>query len=238
MARRELQEINAGSMADIAFLLLIFFLVTTTMEVDAGIGRQLPLKRDLPEGYVPPEIHKRDILLIKANSNDQLLVEEKRTEIEDLEEIVVDFYTANMNGERDPSMPAYKTITGSLCQTEIAKLQTLVAENPDNLMFKDELDKWNTKLALCKELPGNQYKELAPMAMIRLENQSGTTYGLYIQIQNILKKVVNDLRAESCDEYFGVDYYTLDEKIPEDMEIIKKLRILVPERIIEAKIEK
>ena len=42
MSRRSLPEINAGSMADIAFLLLIFFLVTTTMDVDTGLVRKLP----------------------------------------------------------------------------------------------------------------------------------------------------------------------------------------------------
>lgn len=238
MARREIQEINAGSMADIAFLLLIFFLVTTTMDVDAGISRQLPLKRELPDGYTPPEIHKRDILLIKANSNDQLLVEGERKDIEDLEEIVLDFYTVNLNGERDENMPKYEKITAALCQRKISEFQAAVEKHPEDLFFKDELDKWKTKYALCQELPGNQYDELAPMAMIRLENQSGTTYGLYIQIQNILKRVVNTLRAERCEEYFERDYYTLDEREPADEAIIKKLRILVPERIIEAKIER
>lgn len=237
MARRELQEINAGSMADIAFLLLIFFLVTTTMEVDAGIGRQLPLKRDDDKISEPIEIHDRDILLIKANSNDQLLVEGKRTAIEDLEEIVFDFYTANVNGERDPSMPKYTRITTNMCQVEITKLKLKVEEFPEDRFFQDELAKWETKLLLCQDV-GGSYDEIAKMSMIRLENQAGTTYGLYIQVQNILKKVVNQLRSEKCEEYFDRDYFTLDETIPEDQDVIKKLRVLVPERIIEAKIEK
>lgn len=236
MARRELQEINAGSMADIAFLLLIFFLVTTTMEVDAGIGRQLPLKRDIPPTDI--EIHDRDILQIKANSNDELLVEGERTDIEDLEEIVMDFYTVNIDGERDPSMPKYTLITAPMCQKRIQELQKKVEEFPDDLFFQDELDKWKTKLQLCNELPGNQYDEIGKMSMIRLENQAGTTYGLYIRIQNILKRVVNQLRAEKCEELFNRDYFSLDETIEEDQDIIKKMRVLVPERIVEAKIER
>lgn len=237
MARRDLEEINAGSMADIAFLLLIFFLVTTTMEVDAGIGRTLPLKNDNVV-VDPPPIRDRDILEIKCNSNDDLLVEGKPMAIENLEETVREYFTANVNGETNAKMPAYEQINIPKCQAEIAKLQIAVEENPDILVFKTDLEKWKTKLKLCQELPTGQYSEISKMALIRLENQAGTSYGLYIEIQNILKKVVNELRVEQAEEIWQRDYFSLDESDPEDQEIIKKLRILVPERIIEAKIQR
>ena len=62
MARRSAPEVNAGSMADIAFLLLIFFLVTTTIETDSGINRKLP---PMDEIIDPPIIKERNIFLIK-----------------------------------------------------------------------------------------------------------------------------------------------------------------------------
>lgn len=238
MARRELEEINAGSMADIAFLLLIFFLVTTTMEVDAGIGRTLPLKNDNPNPPEAQDIRDRDILEINCNSNDQLLVEGKLTSIDNLEEVVRDYYTDNMKGETNPKMPAYTQINIPKCQLEITKLQEALVEDPENTYANTELEKWKTKLRLCEELPTGEYSEISKMAIIRLKNQAGTSYGLYIEIQNILKKVVNELRTKQCEEIWQRDYFALDTEEPEDQEIIKKLRILVPERIIEAKIDR
>ena len=74
MAKRDLPEINAGSMADIAFLLLIFFLVTTTMDVDTGISRKLPEKQpeDAPE---PPKLKEKNVFIVTVNRNNNILVE-------------------------------------------------------------------------------------------------------------------------------------------------------------------
>jgi len=74
MARRDLPEINAGSMADIAFLLLIFFLVTTTMDVDTGISRKLPEKQpeNMPD---PPKLKEKNVFIVTVNRNNQILVE-------------------------------------------------------------------------------------------------------------------------------------------------------------------
>ena len=89
MSRRETPEINAGSMADIAFLLLIFFLVTTTMNVDSGISKKLSEKP--PPDYKPPIIKERNIFEVNINRNNELLVEDEFMAIKDLKEAAIKF---------------------------------------------------------------------------------------------------------------------------------------------------
>jgi biopolymer transport protein ExbD len=72
MAKRAAPEVNAGSMADIAFLLLIFFLVTTTIETDSGINRKLPPMEDSEEDVI---IKEKNIFEVLINKHDQLLIE-------------------------------------------------------------------------------------------------------------------------------------------------------------------
>jgi len=88
MARRSSPEINAGSMADIAFLLLIFFLVTTTMETDRGISRKLPPMDDQQE---PPVIRQKNIFTVIVNRNNELLVEDELMEISEVREAAIEF---------------------------------------------------------------------------------------------------------------------------------------------------
>lgn len=83
--RRKQPEINASSMADIAFLLLIFFLVTTTMDIDKGILVILPpWTTEEPEEDTPAK--KKEVLEILVNSRDELLVEGKPMDLMDLRE--------------------------------------------------------------------------------------------------------------------------------------------------------
>ncbi|OAD45751.1 ExbD/TolR family protein [Polaribacter atrinae] len=88
MSRKESPEINAGSMADIAFLLLIFFLVTTTMSVDAGISRKIPQKQENPTDI---DINERNILEVNINKNNELFVDGKTIQLNELKQIAINF---------------------------------------------------------------------------------------------------------------------------------------------------
>ena len=89
MAKRAAPEVNAGSMADIAFLLLIFFLVTTTIEKDKGLLRSLPPIDESIEK--PPIIKQKNLFTVLINRKNQLLVEDEVMEITDLRQATIDF---------------------------------------------------------------------------------------------------------------------------------------------------
>lgn len=89
MAKRTAPEVNAGSMADIAFLLLIFFLVTTTIEKEKGQLLGLPPIQD--ENIEPPVIKQKNLFTVNLNNNNQLLVEEELMEVKDLKQAAIDF---------------------------------------------------------------------------------------------------------------------------------------------------
>jgi biopolymer transport protein ExbD len=83
---REEAEIPTAGMADIAFLLLIFFLVTTTINVDTGIGMTLPPKLD--PNQKPPPVKQRNLFKILVNAQGELLVEEEPASIGQLRDRV------------------------------------------------------------------------------------------------------------------------------------------------------
>ena len=102
MAKRSAPEVNAGSMADIAFLLLIFFLVTTTIEKDKGLLRSLPPIDD--SEVEPPIIKQKNLFTVLINRHNQLLVEDEQMELKDLRQAAIDFLdnggSTNAAGER------------------------------------------------------------------------------------------------------------------------------------------
>ncbi len=97
MAKRELPEINAGSMADIAFLLLIFFLVATTMDTDSGLARKLPPMPDKNQQNNNSKVKERNVFVVLINSHNQLLVEGQPMQVRDLREKTKEFIANPLN---------------------------------------------------------------------------------------------------------------------------------------------
>lgn len=229
MAKREITEINAGAMADIAFLLLIFFLVTTTMDTDIGILRQLPppVPDDMEK---PPEVKERNVYEVLVNSSDRLLVESEPMDIRELKEGAKEFYT-NPNNSAD--LPEMKWVTKSTCQENINQLKTAISqEGSKKNELKEKLKTWENKLAAV-DLIG-EYKELPSSALISLQNDRGTSYDMYIAVQNELSAAVNELRNSLSEEKFGVPYSELNPLQEEDKPKILAVRAVFPQRISEA----
>ncbi len=184
--KREVQEINASSMADISFLLLIFFLVTTSMATDKGLSRKLPAP--VPEDQKTEEdveINKRNIMMVLINSSDLLMVNGEVTPINKLREKAKEFIA---NPNNSGSLPAKKA-------EDIPFMGTM-------MITKDHV--------------------------ISLQNDRGTSYQAYINVQNELVAAYNELREELSREKFGSAYAELDE------EKQKAVQQVYPQRISEA----
>ena len=102
MPKRKMEEINASSMADIAFLLLIFFLVTTTMNVDTGLPRMLPPMPTKDQKEVTQDYQVRNVLLVRINRSDKLLVGGHPMDVSELRDKAKEFL---LNPNNDPNLP-------------------------------------------------------------------------------------------------------------------------------------
>ncbi|MFK7797344.1 MAG: ExbD/TolR family protein [Aureispira sp.] len=86
MKRTKIPPVNTGSMADVAFLLLIFFLVTTTIQTEAGLPTTLP---PWSEDYQP--VSSKNVFNIQLNATGALLIEEKVARLEELSRYIDQF---------------------------------------------------------------------------------------------------------------------------------------------------
>lgn len=177
-------DINAGSMADIAFLLLIFFLVTTTMDVDSGLARQLPAMPDEHARQEETKINKRNSLIVLINSHDRLFAGGEPMDITLLKDKVKEFI---LNPADKPSLPE----------------------------------------KAVKEIEGFGPYPVSK-GVVSLQNDRGTSYNAYIQVQNELVKAYNEVRNDFSIQHFGRLYSTLDEAHQ------KIVRQAIPQNISEA----
>ena len=181
MGTRKTPGLNTSSMADISFLLLTFFLMTSSINTDTGIARRLP--PPLPPNQETPEVRERNIFVVKINSKDRLLFDGEIGRVEDLRDRAKLFLSNPMN---DPKLPEKE-----------------VKEIP--LLGKIEVSK----------------------GVISLRNDRGTSYDMYIQVQNELAAAINELKDEMSTDRFGKKYADLSE--PQREAIDKAIPVAISE---------
>lgn len=165
---RAIPEINAGSMADIAFLLLIFFIVATTMDVDSGIITKLPPMPD-KEQKDDSQIKRRNVFTVLVNAKDQILIQDEWADVSKLRESAKKFI---INNGVDPNL----------------------SENPDK-------------------------------AVVSLQNDRGTSYNMYIQVQNELKAAYNELRDDASSNKFGKKFKDLNNEQQKEIQKMYPMKI-------------
>ncbi|MBE6240733.1 MAG: biopolymer transporter ExbD [Bacteroidales bacterium] len=189
---RKTPEVNSSSTADMAFLLLCFFMMTTTMDQDKGLARRLPPMPDPKTQQENQKINERNIIQVKINSQDKVLASSKASSkaivnISDLGVIVKEFIK---NPSNNPNL----------------------SEGRDTTI----------------EVGNKRHDFRVSKGVISLQNDRGTSYEKYIEVQNELVRVFNELRDEEAMRAFGATYADLNE---EQQKIIKDI---IPQMISEA----
>ncbi len=183
--KKEVPGINSSSTADIAFILLIFFLITTSMDTDRGLARQLPPPPQDEQNEEDIIVKERNVLAVRLNASNQLMCGSDYIEIADLRERAKEFIT---NPNNDPNLPE---------------------KHPKQIEF------FGNVMTTSKHV-------------ISVQNDRGTSYDAYFNVQNELIAAYNEVRNELAQSQFGKTY----AECSEDEQ--KAIREYYPQKISEA----
>ena len=189
--KRSMPGINSSSTADIAFMLLIFFLTTTSMDTDRGLARRLPQPPDPNQKQQDNIIVKeRNVLQVRINKDDQLMVGSEYMDIKQLRAKAKEFVS---NPSDDANLPE-------------KHLKNIPLLGGDCMITEKHV--------------------------ISVQNDVGTSYQAYIDVQNELVAAYNELRNELAEEKFGKTYIECNEDEQ------KAIREFYPQKISEAEPKK
>lgn len=184
MAKRGIQEINAGSMADIAFLLLIFWLTTTTMDVDKGLQRRLPPMPET-EDQTDIKINQRNIIVVKINANDRLMAGGEALDVSQLKDKIIEFITNPTNDEKLPEKemkdiegfgqyPVSKGLVSlqndrGTSYDSYIKVQNEIVRAFNEIRDEFAMSKYNKKYAMLDETQQKIVREAIPQSISEAE---------------------------------------------------------------------
>ena len=183
--KRKVPAVNASSSADIAFMLLLFFLMTSSMDTDKGLPRRLPPPVPKEQKETDVDIKKRNLLVVLINSQNQILCGDEFIDIKQLKDRVKEFVSNPNNNEHRPE-----------------KVEVDVPYFGKQMVTKNHV--------------------------ISLQNDRGTEYQAYIDVQNEIAAAYNELRDDLSRQKFGKIFMELDE------EQQKAVQQIYPQKISEA----
>jgi biopolymer transport protein ExbD len=183
--KKKVPQVNSTSTADIAFMMLLFFLLTSSMDTDRGLPRRLPPPVPKDQKNEDVDIKKRNILVVLVNSTNQILCGDNYIQLEQLKSKVKDFIENPTNNEHMPE-----------------KIEVDVPYFGNRMITKNHV--------------------------ISLQNDRGTSYQSYIDVQNEIAAAYNELRDDISLQKFGRKFADLDE------EQQKAVQTVYPQKISEA----
>ncbi len=191
-SKRKVPGINASSTADISFILLIFFLVVTSMNSNFGLPVMLPNPPEEKDLQDPPELNERNIMKVFVNMNNEIMVTPGSNPVKE-------FTVDNLDGLRDL---AKEFITANTPGGVVDEHYPQPKKEPYKVEYTNEE---GAVFTYPNEVILNQH-------VITLQTDRATKYEVYFKVQEALYGAYNDLRREFALEYYGDRELTADEQ--------------------------
>jgi len=198
---KKVPEINSTSTADIAFMLLIFFIVSTTMSIDSGITRKLPpLSEEQQE--TPDEVKERNVFIVLLNRNNDLFVEKGPLDVNELKDKTIEFITNPLRADHLPEM-------------------VLLSTKRDKALDKNDKAKAR-EYQKAIDVLGDQW---VSKGVVSLQNDRSTKYEAYIKVQDELMRAFNELQNGLAKEKLGKEYDDLSTEEQDLIQLVYPLAI-------------
>lgn len=182
--KRKVPGINASSTADISFILLIFFLVVTSMNSTMGLNVRLPEAPDENEIQNPPKIKKRNSLVVNVNMNNEIMITQGEKppyiiDVKDLRQLAKEFIA---NPDNRPDYPE---------------------KHAEDIVFEEK--------GVEHVLPSGRQQMVTSKHVISLQTDRATEYNTYFNVSNELYGAYSELRDEFAQQQYGKPYNKLTE---------------------------
>ena len=194
--KRKVPPLNGSSMADISFLLLIFFLLVSNMDVDSGLARRLPPPPQT-EDDTSVEVQRRNLMVVLVNAQNETMVQDQQGS---------EWYEneAELRGEG-----------GKAPLKDKVKEFVLNTSNSPQLPELEEED-FGAPIGVVPVTTSH---------VVSIQNDATTSYKAYIAVQNEVVRAYNELREEGSKKYFNTSYGELTDEQKEQINKLYPQRI-------------